>query len=281
MSNILNGFTFYIMSPNTRYIRRNQMSTVLLTAENHIATLTIDSPPANALSSTLIKDIDGHLDTIAADASIKAVILKGDGRFFSAGADIKEFTSLQKADDFSALAKNGQDVFMKMETYHIPIIAAIHGAALGGGLELAMACHMRIVTETAKLGLPELTLGIIPGFAGTQRLPQLVGHARAYEMILTGEPISGAEAAQYGLASHAVAEDALTDKVEQLAEKIVAKSKPTITKVMELVPYAKFHSFAEGVEKEAGAFAEVFGNEDAKEGIAAFVEKRPATFQDK
>lgn len=252
-----------------------------LEVNSHVATLTIESPPANALSSTLLKDLGTKLDKIKADESVKAVILKGEGRFFSAGADIKEFTSLQNEDDFAVLAKNGQDLFHKMETYHIPIIAAIHGAALGGGLELAMACHMRIVANTAKLGLPELTLGIIPGFAGTQRLPQYVGTAKAYELILTGEPISGADAATYGLANHAVDEEDLFETAEQLANKIVAKSKPTITKVMELVPYAKFHSFAEGVEKEAGAFAEVFGNEDAKEGISAFVEKRKANFSDK
>jgi len=257
------------------------LSTVKLTTENQLATLTIDSPPANALSTTLLKDIQSHLETIEQDQSIKAVILKGEGRFFSAGADIKEFTSLQNAEDFSVLAKNGQNVFHKMETYHIPIIAAIHGAALGGGLELAMACHMRIVTKSAKLGLPELTLGIIPGFAGTQRLPQYVGTAKAYEMILTGEPISGEDAATFGLANKAVDDDDLVETATTLAKKIVAKSKPTITKVMDLVPYAKFHSFAEGVEKEAEGFAEVFGNEDAKEGIAAFVEKRQANFTDK
>src|SRR5690625_1346710 len=140
---------------------------------------------------------------------------------------------------------------------------------------------IRIVSETAKLGLPELTLGIIPGFAGTQRLPQLVGNAKAYELILTGEPISGKDAALYGLANQAVKEEELFSTVEQLAEKISAKSKPTITKIMELVPYATYHSFEAGVEAEASAFGDVFGNEDAKEGIAAFVEKRLANFQDK
>lgn len=256
------------------------LSTVTLVTENQLATLTIESPPANALSKALLKDIDTHLNTIEQDESIKAVILKGEGRFFSAGADIKEFTSLQSEDDFVVLAKNGQDVFDKMETFHIPIIAAIHGASLGGGFELAMACHMRIVTKTAKIGLPELTLGIIPGFAGTQRLPQYVGTAKAYEMILTGEPISGEEAAALGLANQAVEEEVF-EAATTLANKIIAKSKPTITKVMDLVPYAKFHSFTEGVAKEAEAFAEVFGNEDAKEGIAAFVEKRKANFTDK
>lgn len=257
------------------------MSTVVLTKQHQIATLTIDSPPANALSSALIKDLNNQFDTIEEDTAIKAVILRGDGRFFSAGADIKEFTSVQSESDLVALAKNGHDVFHRMATYHIPIIAAIHGAALGGGLELAMACHIRIVTESAKLGLPELTLGIIPGFAGTQRLPQLIGSAKAYELLLTGEPISGKDAATYGLANHVVEEKALLQTAEELAGKIVAKSKPAISKIMELVPYATYHSFEAGAEAEIKAFANVFGNEDAKEGITAFIEKRTANFQDK
>lgn len=257
------------------------MSTVSLQVNNHVATLTIQSPPANALSSVLLKDLEAQLDAILNDETVKAIVLKGDGRFFSAGADIKEFTSLQDASDYEALANNGQELFNRIEKFPVPVIAAIHGAALGGGLELAMACHIRIVSESAKLGLPELNLGIIPGFAGTQRLPQLVGNAKAYELILTGEPISGEEAAAIGLANHAVKEEKLFETAEKLAQKIAAKSKPTIAKIMELVPYAKFNSFTEGVAAEAKAFGEVFGNEDAKEGVQAFIEKRRPNFQDK
>lgn len=256
------------------------MSTIALEVKDHIASLTIQSPPANALSTTLLKDLDEALTEIENDTTVKAVILKGEGRFFSAGADIKEFTSLQAASDYEALARNGQEIFERVEKFHIPIIAAIHGAALGGGLELAMACHIRIVADSAKLGLPELNLGIIPGFAGTQRLPQLVGNAKAYEMILTGEPITGSEAASLGLANHAVAEDELVSTAQKLAEKIVAKSKPTIEKVMELVPYAKYASFSAGVVAEAAAFREVFSTEDAKEGVQAFIEKRSPNFKD-
>src|SRR5699024_9601324 len=131
-----------------------------------------------ALSSEILHKLSKALDKIEADSSIKVVILQGEGRFFSAGADIKEFTSLQTEADTERLATNGQDLFDRIEQYHIPVIASIHGAALGGGLEMAMACHIRIVTEDAKLGLPELSLGIIPGFAGTQRLPQFVGLAK-------------------------------------------------------------------------------------------------------
>jgi enoyl-CoA hydratase len=257
------------------------MSTLSLEVQERIAVLSLQSPPANALSSALLRDINEKLNDISADKTIKAVILQGDGRFFSAGADIKEFTGLQAATDYEALAENGQNIFRRMETFPIPIIAAIHGAALGGGLELAMACHIRIVTESAKLGLPELSLGIIPGFAGTQRLPRLVGTAKAYEMILTGEPISGKEAATIGLANQVVEEEAVFQTAKALAWKIATKSKPTIEKVMELVPYGTLHSFDEGVAAERKAFGQVFGNADAKEGVQAFIEKRQANFIDK
>src|SRR5699024_3065367 len=127
------------------------------------------------------------------------------------------------------LAEKGQEIFDRLESFPVPVIAAIHGAALGGGLELAMACHMRIVGRNAKLGLPELSLGIIPGFAGTQRLIQHVGHAKAYEMILTAEPISGETAAELGLATEAVAAEDVYEQANTLAENIVAKSRPTVT----------------------------------------------------
>ncbi|MGM0940303.1 MAG: enoyl-CoA hydratase [Bacillota bacterium] len=257
------------------------MNTLDFEVVNHIAYLTIKSPPANALSSTLLSDLSTRLDQIEEDISVKAIILRGDGKFFSAGADIKEFTSLQAASDYELLAKKGQELFDRIEHFSVPVIAAIHGAALGGGLELSMACHMRIVTENAKLGLPELTLGIIPGFAGTQRLPQYVGTAKAYEMILSGEPISGKEAYSLGLANKVVDEDMLEQEVRQLAEKVIIKSKPTINHVMQLIPFAKTGNFASGVDAEAKAFGQIFGTDDAKEGVQAFVEKRKPNFQDK
>src|SRR5690554_1945681 len=230
----------------------------------------INSPPANALSSRILLELSNVLDEVEKDETVKAIILKGEGRFFSAGADIKEFTSFQNESDYTQLAKKGQDLFNRIENYHIPVIAQIHGAALGGGLELAMACHVRIVTKNAKLGLPELNLGIIPGFAGTQRLPQHVGMAKAYEMILTAEPITGEEAAKLGLANHAVEEDALKEFTNQLASKFSQKSLPSIEAVMQLVPYAQTSQFKEGVKREAEAFGKIFGNADAKEGVQAF-----------
>lgn len=249
--------------------------------KGNVAYLTIQSPPANALSRTLLKDLNNQLDRIEQENNVKAVVLKGEGRFFSAGADIKEFTGLQNTADYASLATNGQHVFSRMEQFSIPIIAAIHGAALGGGLELAMACHIRIVTANAKLGLPEVNLGIIPGFGGTQRLPRYVGASKAYEMILTGEPINGEQAAAWGLANSVVSEEALMSEAAKLAEKIAAKSKPAIQHIMHLVSVSKTEVFSKGEEEEANAFSQVFGNEDAKEGIQAFLEKRQANFKDK
>ncbi|SDM96953.1 enoyl-CoA hydratase [Sediminibacillus halophilus] len=257
------------------------MSTIHYQKSGQVASLTISSPPANALSRSILEKLEAILDEVEQEQDIKALILKGEGKFFSAGADIKEFTSLQQAEDYTALAKQGQELFNRMEGFKIPIIAAIHGAALGGGLELAMACHIRLVSEQAKLGLPELTIGIIPGFAGTQRLPAYVGAAKAYEMILTGEPISGRTAAEYGLANHSYPEEVLFEKADELAAKVAAKSGPTIHRVMRLIPYTKNKNFHKGIEAEAEAFGEIFGNEDASEGITAFIEKRKPSFQDK
>lgn len=249
--------------------------------EQHVATVVINSPPANALSSGLLSELSDILDEIENDQSVKTVVLKGEGRFFSAGADIKEFTVLQNESDYANLAKKGQQLLNRIERFHIPVIASIHGAALGGGLELAMACHVRIATKDAKLGLPELNLGIIPGFAGTQRLPRYVGLPKAYEMILSGEPISGEEAEKLGLVNMAVEEGELDEKTMNLAKKFASKSGPSIRAVMNLLPYAYTSQFDQGVEQEAIEFGKVFGNDDAKEGVQAFIEKRKPNFQDK
>lgn len=257
------------------------MGTLAYELKNHVAYLTIQSPPANALSSTILQDLSDNLDRIEQDGTVKAIVLKGEGKFFSAGADIKEFTSFQNASDYESLSKKGQQLFDRIEHFRVPVIAAIHGASLGGGLELAMACHIRIVTENAKIGLPEVTLGIIPGFAGTQRLPQYVGTAKAYEMVLTGEPIDGKEAYSLGLANKVVAESDVFSEATKLAEKIANNSKLSINRIMGLIPYAKTEQFAEGVKAEAKAFGDIFGSEDAREGVQAFMEKRKPNFHDK
>ncbi|KOP72615.1 enoyl-CoA hydratase [Lysinibacillus sp. FJAT-14745] len=250
-------------------------------AEDGVAIITIARPPANALSRGIIAEVDAVLDAVENDDTVRVLVLHGEGRFFSAGADIKEFTEVDSGDEFSKLANNGQQVFERVESFSKPIIAAIHGAALGGGLELAMSCHLRFVTESAKLGLPELQLGLIPGFGGTQRLPRYVGVAKAAEMMFTSEPISGTEAVQWGLANRAFTDEALLEETLKVAKKIAKKSPVALKAAIQSLQYAKHASFYEGIEAEAKSFGTVFVSEDAKEGIQAFIEKREPVFTGK
>jgi enoyl-CoA hydratase len=250
-----------------------------VTTENQVAFVTIQRPPANALSSGIIKELSALLDELETNNEIRVIVLHGEGKFFSAGADIKEFATVDSGEGFSKLSADGQKVFEKIEKFPKPVIASIHGAALGGGLELAMSCHIRLVTENAKLGLPELQLGLVPGFAGTQRLPRYVGPAKAAEMLFTSEPISGKEAAAYGLANHAYSEGELLPKTKELAFKIAKKSPIALKTAIELLNYTKHDSFYKGVEREAESFGTVFVSEDAKEGISAFIEKREPVFK--
>ncbi|KIL44638.1 enoyl-CoA hydratase [Jeotgalibacillus soli] len=247
--------------------------------ENQIALAAIQRPPANALSSELVAEIDEWLTSVEHDADVRVLLIHGEGRFFSAGADIKEFTEIKDGKAFGEHAKKGQRVFERIETFSKPIIASIHGAALGGGLELAMSCHIRYVSETAKLGLPELQLGLVPGFAGSQRLPRYVGIPKATEMLLTSEPISGAEAVQWGLVNQAFPEEEVFEKSKALARKIAKKSPVSVKAALDLLQYAKTADFQQGVDKEAEWFGEVFSSKDAKEGIEAFIQKRTPVFK--
>ncbi|WP_075620007.1 enoyl-CoA hydratase [Paenisporosarcina indica] len=251
------------------------------TVEDHVAKVSINRPPANALSRALILEVNELLSAVEHDESVRVIVLHGEGRFFSAGADIKEFTKIKTGEEFSELAASGQEIFERVERFSKPVIASIHGAALGGGLELAMSCHIRTVSENAKLGLPELQLGLIPGFAGTQRLPRLVGMPKAAEMLLTSEPISGVEAVQWGLANRAYTEDELLAKTMELATKIAKKSPVAMKAAIEMLQFVKTAAYEEGVKAEALSFGTVFVSEDAQEGISAFIEKREPTFKGK
>ena len=254
------------------------MSYLNWSVQDLVGTITINRPPANALSSKLFNELSFVLDEVEYDSNVRVVVIHGEGRFFSAGADIKEFTTIKTNDQFSQLARNAQDLFERIERFPKPIIAAIHGAALGGGLELAMACTFRLVSTQAKLGLPELQLGLIPGFAGTQRLPRFVGTGLAAEMMLTSEPITGEDAVKVGLANHAYPENELLEKAYTMARKIAKKSPVSVKAALELLQYAKTNKYYEGVQKEAELFGKVFNSEDGKEGISAFVNKRDPNF---
>ncbi|TYS19683.1 enoyl-CoA hydratase [Rossellomorea vietnamensis] len=247
--------------------------------ENQAAFVTIQRPPANALASDLIIELDELMDELEKNEEARVILLHGEGRFFSAGADIKEFTKVESGEDFSKLSKRGQDLFERMENFPKPIIAAIHGAALGGGLELAMGCHIRLVGENAKLGLPELQLGLVPGFAGSQRLAKFVGSAKAAEMLLTSEPISGKEAVQWGLANRAYPDDEVLQHAKEMAFRIAKKSPVAMKAALELLSFSKHERFYEGVRREAELFGDVFVSEDGQEGIKAFIEKRTPEFK--
>ncbi|WP_088042940.1 enoyl-CoA hydratase [Bacillus sp. EAC] len=254
------------------------MSLLQCSISNGVAILTIQNPPANAMSSVVFADIVQQLNELEKNDDVRVLVFHGEGRFFSAGADIKEFTSFKSAEDAAAVARKGQLVFDRVENFPKPIIAAIHGAALGGGLEFAMSCHIRIVAENAKLGLPELNLGIIPGFAGTQRLPRYVGRDKALVMLATAEPISGVEAGKYGLATIVVPEENLLEEAKNLAMKISQKSKQSIEYVIQLLSSTRTSAYHEAVEEESRLFGEIFTTIDAKEGITAFLEKRKPVF---
>ncbi|MFJ7679057.1 enoyl-CoA hydratase [Peribacillus sp. NPDC097284] len=255
------------------------MEYLTLAIEDRVAIISINHAPANALSSAIVEELSQAFDQIESNEEVRVVLLHGEGRFFSAGADIKEFTSVENGKAFVKLAQNGQSVFERIESFSKPVIAAIHGAALGGGLELAMACHIRLVTERAKLGLPELQLGLIPGYAGSQRLPRYVGTAKAAEMLFTSEPITGQQAVQWGLANHAYTDEELLPKAKELAAKIVKKSPLALKSAIELLNYSKGDSYYKGVEKETVLFGEAFDSADAKEGIDAFINKREPVFK--
>lgn len=250
-----------------------------LEKEGQAAFIKINRPPANALSYAVISELSSILDELEQDDNVRAVLLSGEGRFFSAGADIKEFTTIKDGEEFTKLALHGQVAFERIENFPKPIVAAIHGAALGGGLELAMACHLRLVSDTANLGLPELHLGLIPGFAGTQRLPRFVGTAKAAEMLFTSDPITGKEAVHWGLANQSYPEEQLLEKAKEMVLKIAKKSPISIKAVIELLQFGKTNQFYEGVKRESEKFGEVFTSEDGQEGISAFLEKRNPTFK--
>ncbi|HLG21420.1 MAG TPA: enoyl-CoA hydratase-related protein, partial [Candidatus Manganitrophaceae bacterium] len=193
------------------------------TLDERVATVTISNPPANVLTTPLVSELEKVFDELSSADGVKAVVLTGSGTLFVAGADIKEIASISSSKQGEELAKRGQAVFDKIEQMKKPVIAAITGFCLGGGMELAMACHIRIAGDRARLGQPEINLGIIPGFGGTQRLPRLVGKAKAMELILTGDMINAQEAKALGLINKVVPEGEVLKQAQGLAKKIASK----------------------------------------------------------
>ncbi|MBI2730532.1 MAG: enoyl-CoA hydratase/isomerase family protein [Sphingobacteriales bacterium] len=256
--------------------------TLLVTIENGICVITINRPDKlNALNKTVIEELSAAIDEVNNNADVKSAIVTGAGpKAFIAGADISEFIVLN-GEGGKALAKKGQDlVFNKIENSFKPIIAAVNGFALGGGCELAMACHFRVAGENAKFGQPEVNLGLIPGYGGTQRLTQLIGKGKAMELMLTGNMIDAHEAKQLGLVNYVVPAENLLDKTKELLAVINTKAPVAIKNIIALVNIASVGD-ADGLQKEIDAFGELFDTADAKEGASAFLEKRKPVFTGK
>lgn len=244
--------------------------------------ITINRPDKlNALNKDVIEDLGKALDEVYNNADIKSAIITGAGeKAFVAGADISEFTSLDGKGG-AALAQKGQDlVFSKAENCPKPVVAAVNGFSLGGGCELAMACHFRVAAENAKFGQPEVNLGLIPGYGGTQRMTQLIGKGKTMELMMTGDMVGAAEAKALGLVNHVVPQEELMAKTKEILQKIQSKAPIAIAKVISCVNDAAV-SAKDGYANEIVRFGECFDTEDKREGTAAFLEKRKAAFSGK
>lgn len=255
---------------------------LLITTENKIAIVTLNRPTKlNALNKNTLAELHTAFSDLEKNEAVQAIIITGSGeKAFVAGADIAEFADFSAAQGTQLAAEGHQKVFDHIENLKKPVIAAVNGFALGGGLELAMACHFRVAADNAKMGLPEVTLGLIPGYGGTQRLPQLVGKGRAMEMILTATMITAAEAKEYGLVNHVVPQAELLDFCQGLAQKIIKNAPVALTEAMQAIN-ACFDKTKNGYETEISAFGRLFGTADFKEGTTAFLEKRKANFSGK
>lgn len=255
---------------------------IILNVENGIAAITLNRPKKlNALNFELLKELEQALKEIYLDSSIKIMIITGSGdKAFAAGADISELRENNK-NTGTMFSEYGSYVFKMIEQLEIPSIAAINGFALGGGCELALACDIRFASDIAKLGQPEVNLGIIPGYGGTQRLTHLVGKAKSMELTLTGDMVDAEEALKIGLVNRVFPQDSLMEETISFANKIISKSKPVITAARKAINAATNLSKLEGLRYESELFGELCETEDFKEGTSAFLDKRKPEFKDK
>jgi enoyl-CoA hydratase len=258
------------------------MDNVRTENKDGILIITIDRPKVlNALNAQTVGEIGEAFEAARHDASVKCVILTGGGeKAFVAGADINELAQMTPISG-KATAEKGQRVLRAIERFPKPVIAAVNGFALGGGCELALACHIRVASENAKLGLPEVTLGIIPGYGGTQRMARLLGKGKALELILTGDRIGAEEAERIGLVNRVVPADQLMATCEEMARKIATRGPLAVSAAIEAVMSGSDMSFDEGQVLEATLFGLLASTDDMKEGLGAFLEKRQAEFKNR
>jgi enoyl-CoA hydratase/carnithine racemase len=255
---------------------------VKLSVEDRVATITIDHPPANAFDTQTVLDLEAAFDEATANPEVKAMVITGAGQFaFVAGADINEINRLKTPAEAKEVVLKGQSVLNKIEASHKPVIAAINAVCLGGGNELAMACHLRIASANARFGQPEINLGIIPGWGGTQRLPRYVGKGKALELLLTGDMINAQEAFRIGLLNQVVPAGQVLKAAQGLAKKIASRSAISIAAILDAVDVGLKGSLADGLLVEADQFSALLNCEDMREGVRAFLEKRQPAFKDK
>lgn len=257
-------------------------SLILQQKSDGILTITIHRPQAlNALNAEVIKALADAIDDAQTDGEVQTIVLTGSGdKAFVAGADIKEFADFSGKEG-RALAKQGQEIlFNRIERSTKPVIAAVNGFALGGGLELALACHIRIASDNARMGLPEVSLGVIPGYGGTQRLPQIVGKGKALEMILSAKMIGAEQAASCGLVNDVVPPELLTETAHKMARSIMKNSPKAVSTAIQAV-LSGYEDGINGFDAEINCFGASFETEDFKEGTQAFIEKRKPKFSGK
>lgn len=255
--------------------------TLLTSIENNVLTITINRPEKlNALNKNVFTDLDNALNNIEKDPEIRSAIITGAGsKAFVAGADISEFSDFTR-EQAMVMAQRGQDIFLRIERCNKPIIAAVNGFALGGGCELSMACHFRVASENAKFGQPEVNLGLIPGYGGTQRLVQLIGKGRALELLMSGNMIDAHEAKQLGLVNHVTSADNLLEQAKLILSVINSKAPLAVAACIKAAN-AVYDETINGFDLEVNEFGNCFATEDMKEGTAAFLEKRKANFTGK
>lgn len=255
---------------------------ILTEVNDGLGLITINRPSKlNALNKATIQELHEAFKAFDSDSTVKVIIVTGSGeKAFVAGADISEFANFSEEEGGKLAAKGQELLFDFVQNLSTPVIAAVNGFALGGGLELAMAAHFRVASDNARMGLPEVSLGVIPGYGGTQRLPQLVGKGRAMEMIMTAGMINAEEAETYGLVNHVVAQAELLEFCKGIAGKIMKNSPMAISKAIKAVN-ANYEDGVNGYETEIKAFGESFGTEDFKEGTTAFLEKKKPQFTGK
>lgn len=251
---------------------------LIITSDSKVLSITINREKAlNALNKETLDELYLAFSEAFADKAVRGIILTGKGeKAFVAGADIKEFLGHSQEEGMD-LARGGHRIFDYIQNGPKPVIAAINGFALGGGVELALACHIRIASTTAKIGLPEVSLGIIPGYGGTQRLAQLVGKGIAFEMILTGDMIDAERALRIGLVNHVVPQDELLGKANELLARVASRSPSAVSAAIRAIN-SSLYGTADGMETEIREFGSCFGGEEFKEGVSAFLEKRKPNF---